>query len=155
MVFKAMTNKKATASLGGVIFSIILIIGLFTAMFLYMNNSLQENNIAIDEKYNDTYTKLQESQDDLSDLKADLKEKADKITEADDSWSVAWNGLLGLGTALKAPFTLLVAGEKTVEALEANIDIVPGWIKGLITLGVIFAVLLILLAVWKGESVVI
>jgi hypothetical protein len=155
MVFKAMTNKKATASLGGVIFSIILIIGLFTAMFLYMNNSLQENNIAIDEKYNDTYTKLQESQDDLSDLKADLKEKADKITEADDRWSVAWNGLLGLGTALKAPFTLLVAGEKTVEALEANIDIVPGWIKGLITLGVIFAVLLILLAVWKGESVVI
>jgi hypothetical protein len=155
MVFKTMTNKKATASLGGVIFSIILIIGLFTAMFLYMNNSLQENNITVDAKYNDTYNKLQESQDDLSDLKTDLKEKADKITEADDSWSVAWNGLLGLGTALKAPFTLLVTGEKTVEALEANIDIVPGWIKGLITLGVIFAVLLILLAVWKGESVVI
>jgi hypothetical protein len=146
---------KGQTTIHSTVISIILIIGIFTGLFLYMNDSLQQNEVTLDTKYNDTYTKLLEAQGDLGSLKADLKDKADKISEADQGWQVAWNGLLGLGTALKAPFTVVATGEKTIEAMEANLDIIPTWTKTLITLGITLTIILILLAVWKGDQKVI
>jgi hypothetical protein len=153
MEYKKM--KKAEATIQGSIMSIIILIGIFTGLFIYMTATLQDSNVVVDAKYNDTYNKLLESQSDLDDLRTELKDKSDKISEADQGWQVALNGLLGLGTALKAPFKVVETGEKTIEAMNSNLDVVPAWAKNLAILAITLTIILILLAVWKGDQKVI
>ena len=147
MVLQELIIKKSESTLTSVVMTTIIVIGLFTGMFIWLQSNASQSGVNIDPKYNDTYNKLNEARDDIDNNIQDIKENMNQISEADSTWQVAWNGLKGLGNTLKLPITFVSSTEKTFEAIAINTDIVPGWVKTLALMGIVILIVLIILAI--------
>jgi len=149
MVCKEM--KKGTLTLTGLVMIIILTIGMFSVGFLYLSKQAELSGVTIDTKYNDTYNRLEDSQDDLDDNIQSIKTNVEGIKEAETAYQVAWNGLKGLGNTLKLLINFVSTAIDTASAMLIPLDIVPPRIKSLILLGLIAGIVFLILAILKGE----
>ena len=149
MVFKKI--KKGALTLTGLVVTIILVIGMFSAGFLYLNNQVKLSGITVDSKYNDTYNRLETSQDNLDDNIHDIKTNVEGIKEAETTFQVAWNGLKGLGNTLKLPINFVSTAIDTASAMLIPLDVVPPKYKSLMMMGLIAAIVFLILAILKGE----
>jgi hypothetical protein len=146
-----MVHKKiAQSSLTGVVFSLLLVIGIFTGMFLWLQSNANNSGVAVDPKYNDTYTKLNDAREGLDDNVQEIKDAVSGITEADNAVQVAWNGLKSLGSTLKLPIKIIDTATQTYEAVEINLDIIPDWVGTLIVIGLLAFGIFLVLAILAG-----
>lgn len=146
------TIRKAEANVTTIVMSMLLIIAIFIGMFLYMQQQGQVNGIVVDERYNDTYTRLLSSQSDIDTNVNAIKDNLVNISEADDIYQVAWNGLKGLGNTLKLPISFVSDGVAIFEAFSIALDPIPTWAKGLALTAIIALIVFIVLAKMKGDT---
>jgi len=151
MVFEKM-NKKGTMTLTGLIMSMLLIITMFTGFFLYINQQADVAGVSIDSRYQDTSTRLSGSQSSISNRVNSINDNLKEIQEADNVYQVAWNGLKGLGNTLKLPISFVEDATNMLDAVLISTDEIPGWVKALAITAVITFVVLLVLALLKGES---
>lgn len=143
--------KKGSGTLTGVVISMLIVIAVFLTLYNYINYDGQLGGVTLDAKYNETYGNLTDAQNRLDDNIGDLQDNLKNISEADDTFQVAWNGLKGLGNLLLIPINLASSGVDITNAIEGSLDIIPTNIKVLIELGIIVVILFIVIAVMKGE----
>jgi len=151
-----MANKKiklrnSGATLTGVVISLLLVMGMFFAGYEYLIEHADSAGVIIDSKYNETYTQLQTASDDLDTNVNEIKESLDDVKEAESTFQVAWNGLKGLGNALKLPVTFVTTAIATWTASITFIDFLPGWTLPLFFIGIVAFVVFLVLKILKGE----
>lgn len=148
MVAKAI---KKSNSVTGLVVILLLAMGLFSSLFLYLQNQGTSVSVSVDSKYNETYSRLQETQTSLDNNVNDIKDNLDDITEADDAFSVAWNGLKGLGNTLKLTINFVSNAVDTTSAIMLPLDFIPSNIRNLAFIGIIAFIVFLVLSVLKGE----
>ena len=143
--------KKSAFTLTNLVLILVLAIGMFSAGFLYLTNQAKISQITIDTKYNDTYNRLETSQDDLDENIQTIKENLKDIKEAETSYQVAWNGLKGLGNTLKLPINFISTTIDILNAMLIPLDVLPKKYKTLVVIAILAAILFLVLAILKGE----
>ena len=143
--------NKGQITLTSIVLTMLVSIAIFTGMFLYMQQQATSNGVQLDSKYNDTYTRLQNSSNSLDNNLKNMRDSVSGIKEADNIYSVAWNGLKGLGNVLKLPISFIDTSIETVSAILIPLDIIPKNYKTLLVMGIITVVLLVVLAILKGD----
>lgn len=121
--------KKAESSLLGMIVSLLLVVGIFTGLFIWINLHADYQNVTVDSRYNTTYQAYQNATNSISDNVDEISDKTKKITEASNVIQVAWNGLLGLGAVLKLPIKFVDSGQTILDSSLTQVTgIVPSWL---------------------------
>lgn len=145
-------NKKAEASLFSLILSMVLVIGVFTGLFLWVSMNAEEQGVTIDSKYNQTYQAFSSATNNISNNIDEISENTKGITEADNALQVAWNGLKGLGSVLKLPIKFVDSGQTLFDASSTQVTgIIPSWAVTLIRILIIaFMVLLVVYLLMGG-----
>ena len=148
--------KKSQTSLAGITFAIIIAIVIFTAAFYWIQTNATESGRPVDSMYNESFTNLQNEQNNLSDTITDLRNSASNITEADSIFSVAWNGLKGLVNIFTIPLQLVTIGWQSFEVITSPLaGIIPEWLLVLIRIGIIAIIIFVIIAILKGDNKVI
>lgn len=144
-------NKKGEASLTNLVITIIIVIGVFGTMFLFLQKKATDSSVILDTKYNDTYNRLNSAQSTLDNNVHAIQTNLDNIKEADSAFQVAWNGLKGLGNTIILPISFISSGVDIASAIVIPLDFVPQNIKSLAILGIIAFIIFLVLANLKGE----
>lgn len=143
-----MIRKNAT--LTAVIFSIIIVLSFFTGMFLYLNQNAINSGVALDSKYNETYSNLSLKQGELSNITIDIRNAFSNVTEPKSIYSIAFYGLTGFLDILRLPLKTIDIGISMFNSLNILIEI-PLWVQVSITLSITTVIVLIIVAIFKGE----
>lgn len=149
-----MVNKKIrkSATMTDVVLALILVIGIFTGMFLWLNKNVEDSGITMDEKYIEAFNQLNGStQTGLYNNIQNLKDAINNIGEADSTWQVAWNGFKALGETLKLPINFLSSTLEAMNITFVSIDFIPEWAKTLIGMAITIFIVLLLLSILKGD----
>ena len=150
-----MVNQKIKKSTGmtltGMVIGLLIVMAIFYTGFSFLSDNASDAGITINSKYNETYGNLSASQDSLEENVNTIKDNLDNVSEADNTFQVAWNGLKGLGNVLKLPLRFVDNAVSTFDALIISLDIIPPKIKTLIFIGILVSIVLLILAILKGE----
>ena len=152
MVCEKIKIKKSASTLTGLVVILLLVIGMFYVGFSYLKTQTDASGIAIPDKYNETFNKLETSQNNLDDNVNKIKANVGNITEADSVYAVAWNGLKGLGNTLLLPITFVSSAVDTSQAMFFSMDIIPQRIITLFTIGIVAFVIFLILSNLKGDN---
>lgn len=144
--------KKSDVTITGIVISLILVIGIFGLMFLYLQKQGEDNDMIVDSKYNDTYNRLSTSQGQLSGNIDGIQDNFGNVSEADNTFQVAWNGLKGLGNILTLPIRFLGNSVDIITAIFIPLDVIPPIVLTLIKMGLIIVIMLVLLAALTGGN---
>ena len=149
--------KKSESTLAGITFGIIIAIGIFTAMFLWMQTNAEESGVVLnDPKYNDSYNRLVQNQDSLNNTIEELKNNANNIVEPDSAFGVAWNGLKGLVNVFKVPLQMLSIGYETLNIMTYPLtDVIPRWLLVILQIGLVAFIIFVIVSIFKGDNNVI
>ena len=120
-------------------------------MFQFFSTKLDEANVTIDDKYNDSYTNLLENQEDLETNIDDITDASKNIKEADDFFNVALNGFKVLGSTLLLLLNFLTTPFDILSSILVPLDFVPQYQKTLFVMGITAVVVFLILANLKGE----
>ena len=144
--------RKSSIELTEVVIGLILFLGIFTGMYLYLNSNINSSGATIDTRYQETYTKLNSTNTKLTSNINEIKDAFSKMTEADNTWQVAWNGIKGIAETLKLPINFLYTALQLMNVSFTALDYIPEWVKvavgGMITAIILFIVIGLL----KGEQ---
>lgn len=152
MVYKKMKMKNSSMTATSYIISILFVIGIFTGMFLYMEDNASSNDVTIDSKYNDTYVKLNNISSAIEENNVELESAIKNITEADSALRVAVGGFKGLGSILKSLISFLDYGITATDVVTGDINVIPAWVKVLFSVGLLIVVILLLLRIFTGGN---
>ena len=108
-------NKKGT-TLTSVVLVLLIVIGIFSGYYLFVLEQFSNNDLTVDDKYDETYQVLLEQQSDLDNKTNDVKDALGQVTEVESGFLQAINGFKGLGAAL---LLLLTFPEVSITTLEA------------------------------------
>lgn len=144
--------KKSDVTITGIVLSLILVIGLFSIMFLYFQGQGNNEGMIVDSKYNDTYNRLSTSQSQISNNINTIQDNFGNVSEADNTFQVAWNGLKGLGNILTLPIRFLGNSVDVITAIFIPLDVIPPIVLTLIKMGIIVVIVLVLLAALTGGN---
>ena len=151
MVHQKIKIKKSAGTLIGLVVVLLLVIGMFYVGFSYLKTQTDASGISIPTKYNDTFNRLETSQNNLDDNVNAIENNLDDIKEAQVVYSVAWNGLKGLGNTLKLPVTFVSSAVDTSQAMFISLDVIPKRIIVLATIGIIAFTVFLVLSILKGD----
>lgn len=153
------TIKKSESTLAGITFSILIAIGIFTAMFLWVGINSQEAGISLnDPVYNESYTDLVESQNNLSNTITSFRDAARALTEPKEGFGISWNGLQGLLGVFLIPLQLIDIGINILNVMTSPLAPLLGeqsWILPLLQIGIVAFLIFIIVSIFKGDSNVI
>lgn len=149
--------KKSETTLGSVVFSILIVIGVFTGLYLWLDANSQDVAVPIqDTIYNETYEKIQIKQNALDNTIQNFRDAIKDLTEPGPSFGISWNGLLGLLGLFLIPLQFIDMSVETLNILIAPIALViPIWVITIIKIGIIAFIILILASIFKGSDNVI
>jgi len=143
--------RNSGATLTGVVISLLIVMGMFFAGYEYLIEHADSAGVTVDSKYADTYGNLSAASTELDDNVNDIKDSLDDVKEAESAYQVAWNGLKGLGNALKLPVVFVSTAIATWSASINFIDFLPGWALPLSFIGIVAFVVFLVLKILKGE----
>jgi len=144
---------KSSTTITGITISLLIVMAIFTGMYLWLNMNLDKSGASMDDSYVQTYVKLNASQAKLDSNINDIKNTfgaEDGLKEADSGF-FGLNGLKGMLALLKMPFTMVDVAGETLEATSINLTIIPSWVKVLVTIGIVAVIIFALIAALKGE----
>ena len=148
--------KKSESTLASVVFSVLIVMGLFFGFYLWIDANGTDADLTMDNNYTSTYTQLQGRQTELSNSVDELKSTAKNVTEADSSFASAWNGLKGLILVAKIPFQFVDTAISTFDLMITPlVGILPAWAKPLIGIGLLAILIFIIWSIMKGDPNVI
>lgn len=150
MAFKKIGKKAAGATILNLIICTLIVMAIFTGMFLWMNFNITSSGATMDTKYNDSYNRMITQQNRLDQNVKDIQTGINSVTEADKSY-FAMNGLKGMLAVLKTPILIADVGKETSSALTSGIDVIPNWVMVLYYIGLTALVVIIIVAAMKGE----
>lgn len=145
-------NKQGKGTLTGVVLGLLLVIGVFVTYFGFYTEQLDNNDAVIDDKYNETYTRLLDAQTGIETNINDIKENVNNIEEADSDFQAAWNGFKALGSTLILPISFISSSVEVFEAMVISGDFIPEKQKVLFGIAIIAAILFIILAILTGGN---
>ncbi len=145
-------NKKGASSLSGLVFTLIIVIGIFSGMYLFYTDQLSQSDQTLDSEYNDTYQRLLIVQENMDTRVNDIKTTADDVKEADNTFLAAINGFKGAGQAILLLLGFTSDSIDTTQALLISTEVVPSWLQSLIVIGLIAFVIFIVIDVVIGRK---
>ncbi len=151
MVNQKIKIRNSAMTLTGLVISILIVMGIFFAGYEYLTEHADNAGVTVDSKYANTYGNLSDASDDLETNVNEIKASLDDVKEAESTFQVAWNGLKGLGNALKLPIVFVSTSIATWSASIMFIDFLPGWALPLIFIGIVAFVVFLILKILKGE----
>jgi len=143
--------RKSQLTMTTLVIAMIAIIFIFITMFQFFSTKLDEANVTIDDKYNDSYTNLLENQEDLETNIDDITDASKNIKEADDFFNVALNGFKVLGSTLLLLLNFLSTPFDILSSILVPLDFIPQYQKTLFVMGITAVVVFLVLANLKGE----
>jgi len=143
--------KNSSASLAGIVTTLLIVIGMFFVSFLYLQSQTEAAGITIPTKYNDTFTRLNNASKEIDNNVYAIQDSLNNVSEADNTYQVALNGFKFLGYTLKLPITFISRAVDVTSAILIPIDVIPNNIKSLILIGIIGFVIFVILAIMKGD----
>ena len=148
-----MDNKKIrkSASLSGIIMSMLLCIGLVLGGYLYFSENMTQAGKTVDTKYTDFYDRMDSQQDVINTNTTYIQDKMTLMKESDNPLIAAWNGLKGLGSTLLLFVSVPGWGWDMATQSFNMLDQIPTWIKTLALITVLTFIVIIVLKVIKGE----
>lgn len=148
---KQIKIKKSAVTLTTVMIGILLVMAMFFGGYSFISENVESAGSSLDSKYQSSYDNLKVEQVEMRNQTELIRRNLDDIKEAEEAYQVAWNGLKGLGNTLKllASFTGSVLATWT--HIVPTLDILPGWAIALIFTGILIFLVLLFLAIWKGE----
>ncbi len=78
---KLMDKKGQAGSLFGIFIGLMLVIGVFSAFFLFYKEEVQYSDYGVSPRINNTFNNLTQQLDDINDTVTDVRESALKIAE--------------------------------------------------------------------------
>jgi len=141
---------KKNATLTSVVLSLILVFGIFIGSYLWMNWNAEDSGITLDSKYGNVYSNLSSQQTSLESNINDIREAVKNIVEPESIYQMAMNGLKGLLYVLKLPLTFVDTAVSSYLTIGTLVEI-PSFVKSLITLSIIATIVLLIVAILKGE----
>ena len=154
MVHKQMKLRNSGSTLTGLVLTLLIVIGIFFGGYTYISEHGRDAGITVDEKYDLAYEELNESRNKLDSNVGSIKNNLGNITEAENTFQVALNGLKGLGNALKLPIIFVGTTIGVWEVGATFLDFLPDWFLPLALIGIIAFVVFLVLRVLKGEPAV-
>ena len=151
MAIEKMKLKNNATNLMGLVWTLLIVLAVFFGCYAWVSDNVISSGLSLDSKYNDTYSSLQNRQDELDTEINSMKSSFDDMKEADNTFQVAWNGLKGLGKALLLPISFVSVSLDTWTAIVPGLGILPSWVRSLIFIGIIAFVVFLVLAILKGE----
>lgn len=147
-----MINIKKSSSVAGLVFVLLITITMFTGAYLYLNYHVGLSGVTLDPAYNETYTNLQTSQDNIAGTTDELKDSIEGVVEADSAIQVAINGMRGIGKSLKLTGQFASWSWDVSESMIASLSVIPSQFLSIISIGVIIFTILLIIAVLKGDN---
>jgi len=149
--------KKSSATLGGILYAIIITISIFTATFLYIEANSEDVAAPITNSiYNETYLRIKEKQNTLDKTINNFRNSISQVTEPGANFGISWNGLLGLLGVFLIPLQLIDISVETLNIIIAPIAIViPVWLLNILKISIIIFIILIIASILKGDNNVI
>lgn len=144
-------NKRGT-TLTTVILSMLIVIGIFGGYYLFFAEQMENYDMELDEKYNQTYQIFLEEQEDIDDRVSDVRESINEVEEASNEFLAAIAGFKGLGAALLLLIGFVDTSFNIFTALIFSTDIIPNSFQDLLITGIVALVIFLLIAILKGES---
>jgi len=145
--------KKSETSMGSIIFSLLILMGIFFGGFYWISSNAIESGRTIDPVYNTSFVQLQQQETNLSNTITTIRNSATNVTEAGTDFGVALNGLKGLLSVFRAMFQVVDMGWQSTQLVLAPItNLMPIWLLTLIEIGIIAVIILIIIAIFKGDG---
>ena len=158
MVHKTLNNRyKKSATLMGLVMTIIVFIGIFTIMFSWLTINSEQSEVAIDSRHNESYNRVIEQREELNSTVLNIQDKLNKVEESPTIAFVAWNGMKFLIATVLAFADLVLVSIGSFEAVSDVLSAsgIPPSILILITVGITAFVVFLVIAALKGEPKVV
>lgn len=143
--------RKSQNTLTGVGITLLIVMGIFIGLYLFILGNVQNAGVTLDSKYSESYKNITETQSTLHNNIEDIRTNLNKVIEAESAIQVAWNGLKGLGNTLKLPISFLSSAQTTYQSIIPTLSFLPSWVTPLVFTGILLFVVFLLLKVLKGE----
>ena len=146
-----MKYRNSANTVTGLVMSIIIVMTIFSGLYLYFEDQVIESGQTIDSKYSDVNSNVTEIGTSLDNNVQNIVGAWDDITQADSLAFAVWNSFTGLGLVLKLPFSFLDDATNLAQQLFAPLSILPGWVISFAFIALTAYIILLLLKVLKGE----
>lgn len=146
-----MKIRKNASTITGLTMSILIVIAIFFGLYFMLDQTYTDIGGVVDPRYQSAFENLSEAQDDLSNSVTRVQDSFNNITQAKNIATVAWNGLIGIGAALKIPIDMIDVSSKALQATVPVLDLFPTWVLTLMQIALIAFVVYLVLANLKGE----
>jgi hypothetical protein len=150
MALKTINKKGST--LTTLVIAMLLVIGIFSGYYLFFVEQMDNYDTTLDEKYNETYQTLLETQEAIDNNVTTIRNRITEVEEADNTFLAAIAGFKGLGAALLLLVTFVSSGVNVFTAIFFSTDIIPSDVQNLMLIGVIAFIILLIIAILKGEG---
>jgi len=144
-------NKKGS-TLTTLVVTMLMVIGIFSGYYLFFVEQMDNYDTVLDEKYNKTYQSLLQEQADIDEDVNEIKESIQEVEEADNTFLAAIAGFKGLGFALLLLVNFVESGVNIFTAVFFSTDIIPIDVQNLMLIGIIAFIILLVIAILKGEG---
>jgi len=151
----AIKKVKKASTLTGLVIILVLVMGTFIACYNYLEWNVNNSGETFDERYAGITGNITDEEVGVmyeldNNVKA-IQSSFANVTEATSVYSVAWNGLKGLGLTLKLPITFVTTGIATFSIITAPLNDLPGWVIVLVSIGITASIVLLVLSILKGD----
>ena len=143
--------RNGASTVTGLIMSLIIVMAIFSGLYLYFIDQVAESGRTLDDKYIAVNNNVTEISSSVDNNVQDIVDKWDSVVQADSAAFAVWNSFTGLGLILKLPFSFLEDSTNLVQQLFAPLGVLPGWVISLSFTALTAYIILLLLKVLKGE----
>lgn len=144
-------NKKGS-TLTIIVISMLVSIGMFSGYYILFAEQMDNYDMELDGKYNETYQILLEEQEDIDDKVTEVRESVNEAEEASNEFLAAIAGFKGLGAALLLLLQFVDSSNNINEAVFFSTDFIPTNVQNLLLIGLIAVVVFVIIAILKGEA---
>jgi predicted PurR-regulated permease PerM len=144
-------NKKGVGNIYGILFGMILVIGIFSGFILFYNDQLSNNDAVLDSTYNTTYNQLLEVQTNLDTRVNKIKDSVSEAQEVESGFLAAINGFKGIGESMLLLRDFTGDSIDVTESIFISADIVPAWAESLAVILLIALVIFIIIDIIIGR----
>ena len=146
-----MKNRNSANTVTGLVMSMLIVMTIFSGLYLYFGEQVIESGQTIDSKYSDVNANVTAIGTSIDTNVQEIVGAWDDITQADNAAFAVWNSFTGLGLVLKLPFSFLDDATSLAQQLFAPLSVLPGWVISFVFVALTAYIILLLLKVLKGE----
>lgn len=143
---------KKGATLQNIFLIAILGIAFTVAMLYWVTWNAEQASVDVDDRYNETLTKLIDYQDENELRINEIRNSLDNVQEAQNPLAFAYYGMTGVFAVIRAPLSFLSTAVNTLQAGSELVDFVPTYIKVALTLSIIAIIIFAVVAIYLGRG---